>query len=112
MSMFEPSAYRQEFNRRDEKYEEHRAGHDLIAQNLADLMRAGKDIADSDVQEWIGKHYAFVSQFWTPNKVAYKSLALTYIMDPAFNATYEAYEPGLAKFIQTAINIWANANLE
>jgi len=102
MSMFEPSAYRQEFNKRDEKYEEHRAGHDLIANN----------IADPDVQEWIGKHYAFVSQFWTPNKMAYKSLALTYIMDPAFNATYEAYEPGLAKFIQTAINIWANANLE
>ena len=55
MSMFEPSAYRQEFNKRDEKYEEHRAGHDLIANNIADLMRAGKDIADPEVQEWIGK---------------------------------------------------------
>jgi hypothetical protein len=44
--------------------------------------------------------------------MAYKSLALTYVMDPAFKATYEAFEPGLAKFIQTAINIWANQNLK
>ena len=112
MSMFEPTAHHQDFNKRDEKYEEYRAGHELIAKNLADLLRSGKEISNPDVQHWIGKHYAYVCQFWTPNKIAYKSLALTYIMDPAFNSTYEAFEPGLAKFIQTAINIWANANLE
>jgi hypothetical protein len=32
-------------------------------------------------------------------------------MDPAFKATYEAYEVGLAAFIQKAINIWADQNL-
>ena len=68
--------------------------------------------ADSEaIQGWIGKHYAFVCQFWTPTRVAYKSLALTYTMDPAFKATYEAYEPGLAHFIQSAIYYWADANL-
>ena len=68
--------------------------------------------ADSEaIQEWIGKHYAYVCQFWTPNRVAYKSLALTYTMDPAFKATYEAYETGLAVFIQRAIYQWADANL-
>ena len=112
MSTFEPTAHHQDLHKRDEKYDEYRSGHELIAKNLADLMRAGKEIGDSDVQHWIGKHYAFVCQFWTPSRVAYKSLALTYVMDPAFKATYEAFEPGLAKFIQTAINIWANANLE
>ncbi|MEY4018949.1 MAG: TipAS antibiotic-recognition domain, partial [Actinomycetota bacterium] len=36
----------------------------------------------------------------------------TYVTDPAFKATYEAYAEGLAKYIQTAINIWAEANLK
>jgi hypothetical protein len=95
-----------------EKYDEYRRGHDHIAVNIADLMKAGKPIGDADVQLWIGKHYEYVCQFWTPSKIAYKSLALTYVMDPAFNATYEAYAEGLAKFIQTAINIWAEENLQ
>lgn len=95
-----------------EKHDEYRRGHEHIAKNLADLMRAGKSIDDVDVQHWIGKHYEYVCQFWTPTKIAYKSLALTYVMDPAFKATYDAFEPGLAKYIQIAINIWAEANLE
>jgi MerR family transcriptional regulator, thiopeptide resistance regulator len=95
-----------------EQYNEYKRGHDHIAKNIADLMQAGKPIDNPDVQVWIGKHYEFVCQFWTPNKIAYKSLALTYVMDPSFKATYEAYAEGLAKYIQTAINIWAEANLK
>jgi hypothetical protein len=94
-----------------EQYQKHKAEHDHVAKNIADLMVAGNSVDSSEVQDWIGKHYEFVSQFWTPNRIAYKSLALTYTMDPAFKATYEAYEPGLAAFIQKAINIWADANL-
>jgi hypothetical protein len=52
-----------------------------------------------------------VKQFWTPNKQAYKSLALTYVLDPAFEDTYESFEPGLAKYIKSAIEIWADQNL-
>lgn len=95
-----------------EQYNEYKRGHDLIARNLADLMIAGSEISSAEIQEWIGKHYAYVCQFWTPNRIAYKSLALTYTMDPAFKATYEAFEPGLALFIQKAINIWADNNLD
>ena len=74
-------------------------------------MTGGLSQDSEQVQHWIGKHYEFVCQFWTPNRIAYKSLALTYTMDPAFKATYEAYEVGLAGFIQKAINIWADKNL-
>lgn len=94
-----------------EQYSEYKRGHDLIARNIADLMIAGNDISSGEIQHWIGKHYNFVCQFWTPNRIAYKSLALTYTMDPAFKATYEAYEPGLALFIQKAINLWADQNI-
>lgn len=93
------------------KFNEYSAGHDHIAKNIAALMAGGHAIESSEIQHWIGKHYAYVCQFWTPNRIAYKSLALTYTMDPAFKATYEAYEVGLAAFIQKAINFWADQNL-
>lgn len=93
------------------KYNEYSAGHDHIAKNIASLMAGGHSVDAPEIQHWIGKHYEFVCQFWTPNRIAYKSLALTYTMDPAFKATYEAYETGLASFIQKAINLWADANL-
>ena len=95
----------------DEKYNEYKAGHDHIAQNIAALMVQGLAIDTDEVQHWIGKHYEYICQFWKPNRIAYKSLALTYVMDPAFKATYEAYEVGLASFIQKSINLWADKNL-
>jgi hypothetical protein len=93
------------------KFNEYTAGHDHIAKNIAALMTGGHAIESAEIQHWIGKHYAYVCQFWIPNRIAYKSLALTYTLDPAFKATYEAYEIGLATFIQKAINIWADQNL-
>ena len=93
------------------KFNEYSAGHDHIAKNIASLMVGGHSIDSAEVQNWIAKHYEFVCQFWTPNRIAYKSLALTYTMDPAFKATYEAYEVGLSGFIQKAINVWADQNL-
>jgi hypothetical protein len=96
----------------ESKFNEYSAGHDHIAKNVAALMTHGQKVESEEVQHWIGKHYAYVCQFWTPNRVAYKSLALTYTMDPAFKATYEAYEVGLAVFMQKAIYIWADQNLD
>lgn len=93
------------------KFNEYSAGHDHIAKNIAALMTGGHSQDSEQVQHWIGKHYEFVCQFWTPNRIAYKSLALTYTIDPAFKATYEAYEVGLSGFLQKAINIWADQNL-
>jgi len=111
--MSEFISYSQSFNQgvSASKHAEYSAQHDNIGRALGDLLANGAQIGDPVVQEWIGKHYEFVKQFWVPNRIAYKSLALTYVMDPAFKATYEAYQPGLAVFVQKAINIWADANL-
>ncbi len=111
--MLENSSHRQSINQNvsDEQQAQYRAQHDNIGRALGDLLANGADISDPVVQEWVGKHYEFVKQFWVPNRIAYKSLAVTYVMDPAFKATYEAYQPGLAAFVQKAINIWADANL-
>lgn len=111
--MFERLSQHQSVNQNvsAEKHAEYSAQHDNIGRALGDLLANGAEIGDPLVQEWIGKHYEFVKQFWVPNRIAYKSLALTYVMDPAFKATYEAYQTGLAVFVQKAINIWADKNL-
>jgi len=96
----------------ENKFKEYSAGHDHIAKNVAALMVSGHPVDSEEVQQLIGKHYAFVCQFWTPNRIAYKSLALTYTMDPAFKSTYEAYEVGLAVFILRSIYLWADQNLD
>jgi hypothetical protein len=113
MRDFEPAAQHQSVNQgySSEQQSQFKAQHDEIAANLGELMVGGAPIDDAAVQEWIAKHYAFVSQFWTPTRAAYKSLALTYVMDPAFKENYDAHAEGLAKFVQQAINVWANANL-
>ena len=113
MREFDSSAQHQSVNQgySAEQQAQYKAQHDAIASSLGELMVAGAEIDAALVQEWIGKHYAFVSQFWTPTRTAYKSLALTYVMDPAFKENYDAHADGLAKFVQQAINVWANANL-
>ena len=94
------------------QHAEFKTQHDAIAKAIADQKRKGALFSDIDVQKLIADHYAFVKQFWTPNKQAYKSLALTYVLDPAFEETYESFEPGLAKYIKSAIEIWADQNLD
>ncbi len=90
---------------------QYKAQHDAIANAIAEQKRKGSLYNEVDVQKLIADHYAFVKQFWTPNKQAYKSLALTYVLDPAFEATYESFEPGLAAYLKKAIEIWADQNL-
>jgi flagellar biosynthesis regulator FlbT len=88
-----------------------KAQHDAVAEAVAEQKRKGALFSDIDVQKLIANHYAFVKQFWTPNKQAYKSLALMYVLDPGFEATYESFEPGLAAYLKKAIEIWADQNL-
>jgi hypothetical protein len=111
--MFERSSQIQGVNASytEEQQAQYKAQHDAIAEAIADEKRRGALFSDIEVQKLIADHYAFIKQFWKPNKQAYKSLALTYVLDPAFEATYESYEPGLAKYIKSAIEIWADQNL-
>lgn len=111
--MFERSSQIQGVNASytEEQQAQYKAQHDAIANAIADQKRKGALYSDIDVQKLIADHYAFVKQFWTPNKQAYKSLALMYVLDPGFEATYEAFEPGLAAYIKKAIEIWADHNL-
>ena len=49
------------------------------------------------------KHYDFILQFWTPNKEAYKSLAMTYILPSPYRDSYEEVAQGLGKYHYDAV---------
>lgn len=85
-------------------------GQDITA-GLGVLLEAGASIADGEVQALIGRHYAWVSAFWTPDHDAYVGLGQMYVQDPRFTATYDAVAPGLAQYVCDAMLVWADAHL-
>ena len=82
-----------------------------VTKAFAEAMHEGVNPSDERVQELVAKHYAFVSKFWTPNKEAYKSLAMSYILPSPYKDSYEAIATGLGKYHYDAIQIWAENNL-
>jgi hypothetical protein len=82
-----------------------------ITQKFNAAMQAGTLTSDPLVQDLVRQHYDFCSQFWTPTRDAYKSLAMSYIMPSPYRDSYEAVAPGLAKYHYDALLTWADTNL-
>jgi MerR family transcriptional regulator, thiopeptide resistance regulator len=82
-----------------------------VTRQLGELFTSGAAVDDPAVQEWIGRHYAWIDAFWTPNREAYVGLGRMYVDDPRFAANYEKVAPGLAVFMRDAMAVWAEANL-
>lgn len=82
-----------------------------ITRLFAEAMQEGVNPTDSRVQELVAKHFAFCSKFWTPNREAYKSLAMSYILPSPYKDAYENVARGLGKYHYDAIVKWANENL-
>ena len=83
-----------------------------ITEAFKQAMIDGLNPSDAAVQELVAKHYEFCSQFWTPNRATYKSLALSYLLPSPYRDSYEAVHAGLAKYHYDAIVLWADSNLE
>ena len=82
-----------------------------ITQAFAEKMGAGVSTSDESVQALVKKHYDFCSQFWSPTREAYKSLAMSYILPSPYRDSYESVAEGLGKYHYDAIVIWADKNL-
>ena len=82
-----------------------------LTSEFAAKMAEGVHASDESVQELVKQHYDFILQFWTPNKEAYKSLALTYILPSPYRDSYEEVAKGLGKYHHDAVCIWADKNL-
>lgn len=82
-----------------------------LTQRFASAMSSGLESSDDQVQELVKQHYAFCLQFWTPNKDAYKQLALSYILPSPYRDAYENVAEGLGKYHYEALCVWADKNL-
>jgi DNA-binding transcriptional MerR regulator len=76
---------------------------------LANLM--GSDPDDPVVQAAIGRHFAMMGQFYTVTPQIYRGLGQLYVEHPEFRAFYEALAPGLADFMQAAMNAYCDRTL-
>lgn len=104
------SQYNQQFTREEEaRFAEEFT---TITSRMNELMKAGSKPSDPDVQMEVAKHYEFVCQFWKPDRQAYKSLGMTYVLPTGYKDYYDDFEKGLGKFTYDAVVIWADANLQ
>ncbi len=103
-----------QYNQQYSKQEEERFSEDFqgITSRMNELMKSGLSASDPQVQAEVAKYYEFVRQFWKPNREAYKSLGMTYILPTGYKDFYEGFEKGLGKFTYDAVVIWANENLK
>jgi hypothetical protein len=83
-----------------------------LTSEFAAKMTEGVQAGDESVQALVKRHFEFCSQFWTPTKEAYKSLAMSYVLPSPYRDSYEEVAEGLGKYHYDAICIWADQNLE
>ena len=78
---------------------------------MAELMTAGKPVADPEVQVEVDRHYRWVTLHWTPTAQAYRGLGQLYVDDERFRARYEQIAPGLAAYQRDAMTVYARDRL-
>lgn len=82
---------------------------DVVTRGLAGLM--DRDPGDAKVQAFVARHYAWLEHFWHADADAYRGLGRLYVENDEFRAFYERYRPGLADFMQAAMNYYADHTL-
>jgi DNA-binding transcriptional MerR regulator len=76
-----------------------------VERGLAGLI--DRDPANTAVQALIARHFAMMNQFYPVTPDMYRGLGAMYVSDDRFRAHYEQIAPGLADFMQAAIEVYA-----
>ena len=80
---------------------------EAINKNLAALM--GRDPADPEVQQWIGRWFKLINDtYYDCTPEIFRALGEGYVADSRFTAFYEKYSPGLAEFMRAAMAVYAD----
>lgn len=78
-----------------------------IDQGTAALL--DRSPADPEVQGWIQRHHRQINdRFYTCTPEMYRGLGDLYVQDPRFTARYEEIKPGMARFMQAAIQAYCD----
>jgi DNA-binding transcriptional MerR regulator len=81
-----------------------------IATELAQIV--GDDPASDEAQRLVKRHHSWIENFYPADADRYRGLAEMYIADERFAAYYDAFAPGLAKFLSQAMQQYAASQLE
>jgi hypothetical protein len=80
---------------------------DLLYRELAPLI--DQQPPDSQqVQSIIERHFAIVSRFYTPTRLAYVGMSLYYAENDDMRNFHQTYHPRMVEFLGEAIPIFAN----
>ncbi|MDN4471889.1 MerR family transcriptional regulator [Demequina zhanjiangensis] len=82
-----------------------------IVEALGAAVRVGFSPGSQEVQEVVARHHAWLSEIWTPDAEAYRSLTQMYVDDDRFRAHYDEVAPGAARLLRDAAAIYADAHL-
>jgi len=89
--------------------------HMRIDQEIVEALGAAARIhlapESPEVQDVVARHYAWLTQIWTPNAEAYVSLTQMYVDDERFRVHYDEVTPGAAALLRDAAAIYAAKEL-
>lgn len=122
---FDPSQYEEEARERwghTEAYKESmrrtkaytKADWDAIGRESHEIeqgiaARMDRDPSDPEVQEFIRRHHQQINdRFYQCPVEIYRGLGEMYVADPRFTAHYDQIKPGLAQFMQAAMNVYCD----
>jgi DNA-binding transcriptional MerR regulator len=77
-----------------------------FTQTLADAM--DKDVTNPEVQALVAEHHKGIKTFYDCSYEMYRGLGELYVTDPRFTAYYDRFRPGLAAWLQKAINYYCD----
>ena len=84
---------------------------DQITTKMALALDASESFDSEVMQQSVHEFFEFTCQFWTPDREAWKSLAMSYILPTGYRDTYEGYREGLGKYVYDAICHYADTQL-
>jgi hypothetical protein len=84
----------------------------LITGRFQELMLQGILHTSAEAQAAVKAQYDFTCKFWQPNREAFKSLAMTYILPTEYSKYYQNLGEGLGQYVHDAICYWSDQNLD
>ncbi len=95
----------------DEGKQRHKRIDREIVEALGAAIRVGFAAESEEVQEIVARHHAWLSEIWTPDADAYRSLTQMYVDDERFKAHYDEVAPGAAELLRDAAALYAERAL-
>jgi MerR family transcriptional regulator, thiopeptide resistance regulator len=83
---------------------------DQMCRDLVSLISEGASADATATQAVVKRHFAWLQQFWNPNRESYAGHG-QFLAESELRAAYDKYHPKLANFLAEGIQVYASLNL-